>query len=114
MSESISSLNALQAAITPRYSDERWKIQVKRICEQLGTYSYLEVKNELKGRTRPKKDEDDKIISPRKDVGCYLPTDRQLQQYLSRAEWSVEVKEPQKHRPAQYEFAQPYKPSPKS
>jgi hypothetical protein len=91
----------------PRYSDERWKVRIKIICGELGTYSYLEVKNGLKALTRPKTDENDAVLQRRKNVGCYLPTDRQLQQYLMRASWSEEIRPAEKHRPALYRFYEP-------
>lgn len=89
-----------------RYSDDRWKVQVRDICERLGTYSYLEVKNDLKARTRPKMVMG-RVVRKRQNVGCFLPTDRQLQQYLGRADYCVEIVEPRKHVPAKYRYVEP-------
>ena len=79
--------------------------QVQDVCERLGEYSYLDVKNKLKERTRPRMVKG--RVRGRRNVGCFLPTDRQLQQYLGRADYCVEIIEPQKHVPAKYRYVVP-------
>jgi len=87
------------SASRTRYSQVRWKVQVKKICKKLGTYDYVDVKNKLKERTRRKRK-----TNKRDNLGCYLPTDRQLSQYLARAEWSVEIVPAGPHNLAKYEY----------
>ena len=76
---------------------------VRKICKELQEFSYLEVKNKLKERTRPK-EVAGQVVRKRRTVGCFLPTDRQLQQFLVRADWCAEVQPAEKHRPARYRF----------
>lgn len=90
-----------------RYSDRRWKVQVKKICRKLGRYTYADVNRELRKLARPVKRQHEgssKDTIRRGNVGCYLPTDRQLQAFLSRAPWSIEIIKGDKHRLAGYKF----------
>ena len=66
----------------------------------------MEVKNHLKNKTVPKKVEGE-VVRKRQNVGCFLPTDRQLQHYLNSAEYCVEIQKSSKHVPAKYRFSEP-------
>ncbi len=102
-------LPAGRQEIRRRYADRRWKVTVKKICRSLGRYTYADVNKELRKLTRPA---DRSIIETtprwerRGNVGCYLPTDRQLQQHLARAEWSRVAVEGDAHTMTVYEFAE--------
>lgn len=86
-----------------RYSDRRWRIRVRHICQQLGRYTYLDVSHELHDQAHPNHPLSDSN-APRATLGAHLPTDRQLQQYLARAEWSRVVLPGDSHTLTVYEF----------
>jgi hypothetical protein len=71
-------------------------------CRVLGTFTYHDVRNELKKRTAPRSDG-----RYRRSVGTDFPTERQIIQTLSRASWCVEVSPPGKHTAAVYRYSGP-------
>jgi hypothetical protein len=71
---------------------------VRSICARLGSFTYHDVRNELKRMATPRAD------GRREYVGCHMPTERQLYQMLSRAEWCAEINPPSKHKAAEYEY----------
>lgn len=95
--------------IRRRYADRRWKVTVKKICRTLGRYTYADVNKELRKLTRPANRSIIDDTSPRKrrgNVGCYLPTDRQLQQFLARAEWGTIITPGDAHTMTVYEYVE--------
>lgn len=64
--------------------DNRWQSVVRRICRNLGRYTYADVF----ARLRQYDDGMSRRYAPR---GCYIPTARELQQYLKAAEWNVVI-----------------------
>lgn len=86
------SADALAGIRGRRYSDKRWRTQAKKICRRLKEYDYIDVKNELLARARVKK-----RTGKRPTVGCYMPTDRQLQREIKAAPWSEVISENDGH-----------------
>lgn len=83
----------------PRRGGTTTEEMVRSVCESLGTYTYHEVRNALMKQA--------KVLENKKvrgNVGCYIPTERQLIFMLSRSDWSREIIPPSKHRPATYEY----------
>lgn len=92
-----------------RYADRRWKVTVKQICRKLGRYTYADVNRELRRLARPANRsiiDDTWPRERRANVGCYLPTDRQLQQFLARAEWSRVAVQGDAHTMTVYEYVE--------
>lgn len=90
---------AFAEQLRPRRGGTTTEEMVRSVCESLGTYTYHEVRNALMKQTKVQ--ENKKV---RGNVGCYVPTERQLQYMLSRAEWSKETTPPSKHKPATYAY----------
>ena len=89
---------ALAEQHRPRRGGITTEEMVRRICESLNTYSYHEVRNALAKQSAV---QDKKV---RGNVGCMVPTERQLIYILSRSSWCREIIPPSKHRPATYEY----------
>lgn len=77
--------------------------EVRRICERLGTYTFLDVRRELLNA-----DEKRRKDGTRRDVGCYTPSDKELSSMLRRADWSEMVQRRDGHTVAVYRFSPKY------
>lgn len=86
-----------------RLERRRWVSEVRRICERLGTYSFLDVRREILNADGKKRKD-----GTRRDVGCYTPTDKQLSALLRCAEWSERVQPGGGHAGAVYRFSPKY------
>jgi hypothetical protein len=64
--------------------DGQWRTVVHRICRDLGRYTYADVFTRLRNS-------DDGVSRRYTPRGCYIPTIRELQQYLRMSHWSVVV-----------------------
>ena len=90
---------ALAEQHRPRRGGTTTEEMVRSVCGTLGTYTYHEVRNALMKQTQVLENKKN-----RGNVGCFVPTERQLIHMLSRSWWSAEIIPPSKHRPATYRY----------
>jgi len=79
-----------------RLNRRRWMPEVRHICSRLGTYTFLDVRREL--RLTESGD-------ARNDIGRCAPSDKELSAVLCRAEWSEKVQPRSGHKAAVYRFS---------
>lgn len=82
-----------------RYSSVRWRVQVKKLCRQLGEYDYKDVRRELHDWVRGKR-----AGGVRRSVAMHFPTDPQLRWLLAHATWSEQIEPQRNHEPAKYRY----------